>query len=316
MSKPPANFHDAFFKQALSDPDLAGRFLREHLPEDLVELLCPEAPEPIPGSFVDEELREHHSDLLFRLRLRTGGNAFVYLLLEHKSCQDQAARLQLLRYVVRMLIDWYKQNKEQLPLPAVLPLLAHQGPGNWKFSCEFVDLFGPIQEPLRRYLPSFQHALVDLPLIDDRKLSTQARLRAFLMALKYMRRPDFADCIDVVLAEALGLEKKDFLVILTYLDKRPGAINHKVIHEALGRLAPDRKEKIMGWITQPYYDKGKAEGRAEGEAKLLSRFLEKRFGVVPSTLRDRLYAADVNTIEKWAERAFDAPDLQSVFESN
>jgi len=29
------------------------------------------------------------------------------------------------------------------------------------------------------YLPSFRHALVDLPLIDDRALSAEARLRAF-----------------------------------------------------------------------------------------------------------------------------------------
>jgi predicted transposase YdaD len=59
MSTPIANIHDAFFKQVLSDPMLAGTFLREHLPSDVAELLGPEPPEPMPGSFVDEELREH-----------------------------------------------------------------------------------------------------------------------------------------------------------------------------------------------------------------------------------------------------------------
>ena len=150
MSQPLTNIHDAFFKQALSDPQLAG-------------LLGPESPEPLPGSFVDEDLRQHHSDLLFRMHLKGDRDAFAYLLMEHKSSPDPGARLQLLRYVVRVLTQWYDQNKQQLPLPPILPLLAQQGPEGWTLSCEFADLFGPVAEPMRPYLPSLRHALVDLP---------------------------------------------------------------------------------------------------------------------------------------------------------
>ena len=92
MSKQLANIHDAFFKQTLSDPELAGTFLREHLPTEIAGMLGPERPEPVPGSFVDEELRQHHSDLLYRIRLKTGDPAFAYVLLEHKSSPDQGAR--------------------------------------------------------------------------------------------------------------------------------------------------------------------------------------------------------------------------------
>jgi Domain of unknown function (DUF4351) len=145
-------------------------------------------------------------------------------------------------------------------------------------------------------------------------------LRAFLKALKYSRRPDLADCIDILLAEALALNKKDFDLILTYLEKGPKVLNNKVIHEALLRLVPDRTEQIMGWLTQPYYDMGKAEGKAEGEAKgeakILARLLERRFGTLTDSLRQRIFAADAASIEAWVERAFDAPDLQSIFESN
>jgi hypothetical protein len=122
------------------------------------------------------------------------------------------------------------------------------------------------------------------------------------------------------MAEAPGLEEKDLFVILTYLDKGPVAVNSELMHDALLRLVPERKERIMGWLTQPYYDKGKvegkAEGKAEGEAKVLTRLLERRFGALPDTLRQRIFAADVGSIDLWVERAFEAPDLQSVFESN
>ncbi|MBV8806204.1 MAG: Rpn family recombination-promoting nuclease/putative transposase, partial [Sinobacteraceae bacterium] len=59
---------------------------------------------------MDEELREHLSDVLFRVQLKTGGDAFAYVLVEHKSVPDPGARLQLLRYVVRILSNWYEQN--------------------------------------------------------------------------------------------------------------------------------------------------------------------------------------------------------------
>jgi predicted transposase/invertase (TIGR01784 family) len=314
------NIHDVFFKQVLSDPELAGTFLREHLPPEVTSLLGPETPQPIPGSFVDEELQEHHSDLIFRVHLNAGGAAFAYVLMEHKSAPDQAARLQLLRYVVRLLSRWYDQNEKQLPLPPVLPLLVHQGPKGWELSCEFADLFGAVPEALRPYLPSFRHVLADLAPMEDHALSREIRLRAFLKALKYGRRQDLQNRLYTVLAEAPVLDEKDLLVILTYFDKGPISIDSTVMHETLQRLVPERKERIMGWFSQPYYDKGKAEGKAEGlaegEAKILAHLLEKRFGAIPGSVHQRIFTADVATIETWVERVLDAPDLQSVFASN
>jgi predicted transposase/invertase (TIGR01784 family) len=316
MSKSFANIHDSFFKKTLRDPELAGRFLREHLPPDIADLLGSDPPEQVPGSFVDEDLRQHHSDLLFRVHLKAGRDAFAYVLMEHKSSPDPGARLQLLRYVVRVLSDCYEQSKRRLPLPPVLPLLAHQGPEGWTISCDFADLFGDVPDPLRLYLPSFRHALVDLTRLDDQHLSVDVRLRAFLKTLKYSRRDDLPACIDIVLAEVPVLGKRDLLVILNYLNKGPIALNSKVMHDALVRIVPERKEQIMGWFSQPYYEQGIVEGEARGEAKVLALLLERRFGGLPASVRERIFAADVGSIEGWVKRVFDAPDLESVFGAN
>jgi hypothetical protein len=76
----------------------------------------------------------------------------------------------------------------------------------------------------------------------------------------------------------------------------------------------------MGWVTDPYYEKGKAEGfakgMAEGMAEGLAKVLERRFGAIPAALRQRIFDADVETLDLWVERAFEAPDLQAVFEAN
>ena len=138
-------------------------------------LLTLESPELLPGSFVDEALAQHHSDLLFRIPLKTGDQALAYILLEHKSSPDRGTPLQLLRYIVRILTKWYREN-QQLPLPVVVPLVVHQGPAGWTLSTEFIDLFGKVPEALRPYLISFRHALVDLAQIQDDALSADLRL--------------------------------------------------------------------------------------------------------------------------------------------
>ena len=48
---------------------------------------------------------------------------------------------------------------------------------------------------------------------------------------------------------------------------------------------------------------------------MLVRQIEKRFGAVPPQLRERILAANVATLEEWADRILDAPDLSAVFES-
>jgi Putative transposase, YhgA-like len=316
MSTQIGNVHDAFFKRVMGEPSLARTFLREHLPAEVAELLGPEPPEPVAGSFVDEELREHHSDLLFRVQLKEGSEAFTYVLMEHKSTPDRGARLQLLRYVVRVLTDWYERNGRRLPLPPVLPLLANQGPEGWTFSTEFVDLFGAVPEPLRQYLPSFRHALVDLAKVDDERLSEDLRLRAFLATLKYGRRSDVNEHLGVILVRRPDAKDDDLCLKLTYLDQVAVLINSDAVNEALSWLSPQRKEKTVGYLTQSFYDKGRTEGETRGEARMLIRFLENRFGGVPDSVRRRIFSATASEIDSWGNRVCHATDLQSIFDSN
>jgi hypothetical protein len=70
-------------------------------------------------------------------------------------------------------------------------------------------------------------------------------------------------------------------------------------------------ERIGAWKKQ-----WQAEGKAEGTAKALISLLVGRFGAVPPRWRKRIRTADLFTLERWFERAIDAPDLRSVFNSS
>ena len=60
---------------------------------------------------------------------------------------------------------------------------------------------------------------------------------------------------------------------------------------------------------------GKAEGRVEGEATLLLRLLERKFRLLPESARQRIAAADAETLLVWGERVLDANSLDEVWGS-
>lgn len=240
--------------------------------------------------------------------------------MEHKNSPHEATRLQLLRYIVRILTRCYREN-ERLPLPPVLPLVAHHGPDGWQMSCEFQDLFGTVPGPLRPYMISFRHALVDFARTEDNALSAHVRLRAFLKALKCVLRPDLPERLELLLAEGSQLPIVDVVQILAYIGKGPVPVSPEALREALRRLMPDHAEEIMQGFGQQYFEEGEARGIAIGEARAktaaartLVRLLEKRFGPVSEALRARIFAADLASIEAWLDRAFEATEFNSVFD--
>jgi hypothetical protein len=198
----------------------------------------------------------------------------------------------------------------------VVPLVAHQGPAGWTLSTEFIDLFGEVPESLRPYLVSFRHALVDLAQIQDGALSADLRLRAYLQALKYIQRQDLPHHLEVILVPQLS--NMDLLTVLQYINRGPVPVSREVLQRALRSLDQRRYEELMGHFSQEFFAEGEAKGRAEGEvageAKALIRLLEKRFGVVPSHLRERISSADAASIEAWLDRTLEASDMRSIFQ--
>src|SRR5450432_2005872 len=122
--------HDALFKACFGQPDLARSELALLLPPAVQEHVDLATLEVCPGSFVDEELRHGHTDLLYTARLRDGGRAFLYILYEHQSTFDRRMPLRLLKYMLRVW-EQCERDHPRRKLPVVLPVVLHHGRGRW-----------------------------------------------------------------------------------------------------------------------------------------------------------------------------------------
>jgi hypothetical protein len=63
---------------------------------------------------------------------------------------------------------------------------------------------------------------------------------------------------------------------------------------------------------QQWLQEGEQRGRREGEAALLVRQLERRFGVLPGWARDRIAIGDTVVLKEWGVRVLDANSLEDV----
>ena len=61
---------------------------------------------------------------------------------------------------------------------------------------------------------------------------------------------------------------------------------------------------------------GRMEGRVEGESRLLTRQLERRFGVLPEWIIEKLSRGTEQELETWGEAILSAPTLEAVFNTS
>jgi len=325
--------HDAFFKRLLGSPDAAATFLRERLPPEIAAALAADPPDPVPGSFVDEHLRPSQSDLLFRVRTVDGDAAFLYALLEHKSDPDPMVAFQLLRYMVRIWETWRREQAGSgaTRLPAIVPVVVYHGAKVWTVSTAFPAL---VRAPaaLQPHVPGFDYLLTDLSRIEDAVLSTDARLQAGLMALKYVFRDDLTEHLPgMLVAQAV-----DFVLeVLRYIAATRRFLNEEAVRDAVRRALPEQEERIMSTLAEQWEQRGEqrglklgeqrglklgeqqglAKGVAAGKAAALLRILTRRFGEPSEPVRAAVLAADPDTLDAWIDRAFEAASPEAVIAS-
>ncbi len=75
-----------------------------------------------------------------------------------------------------------------------------------------------------------------------------------------------------------------------------------------GRVEGVRQGRVEG-VRQ-----GRVEGVRQGLVQGLERLLQRRFGILPTQVAERLRHASTTELETWAENVLDAETLDQVFE--
>lgn len=327
-----AQRHDAMYKLVLSVPANVASLLRAVLPPELIARLDLEHLRLVPGSFVDEDLRQRHSDILMRTRLRGDDGdgrvepeVLVYCLIEHQSRPDPLMPLRILEYLVKIWRRHTDRHASTTALPMVLPVVLYQGDEPWEHSTELLDLIDvdpTTAELAERFLPRFEFALDDETEVDVEQLRRRPftrQLRATVRMGQVIRTHTYD--VTVVLdgediQDLRGLQEEDggqkvLHALLAYIlsgSKTP----MERLAEFAAQVGPETRELVVTTAEQ-LEARGQARGRLEEAARLLKRLLARKFGPVPDRLLARVDAAPLEQLETWSDLIIDATTLDDVF---
>jgi predicted transposase/invertase (TIGR01784 family) len=328
------NPHDALFKAVLGKPEHARGALRSVVPAIVAEALDWTTLSRCAGSFVDPVLRERHTDLLFSVSWRGGGEALIYLLFEHQSTSDDRMAFRLLRYLVRIWEGWGAEHPRWQVLPLVIPVVLYHGGTSWSAPLSLDGLFEVperVRPAIEAYLVRFSYLLDDLSEVPDDRLRVRAvtaLTKLVTVSFKYARsRADlieilsgWADILREVVDAPDGLEALS--LVMRYILRVNDHVEPEALQAFLDRaVGPQAKDTIMTagdrlieQGIQQGVQQGVQQGIQQGERTLLLRLLRKRFGnEVDTNTEQRLATASVEQIGLWADRVLSAATLAELF---
>ncbi|MGV3773135.1 MAG: Rpn family recombination-promoting nuclease/putative transposase [Verrucomicrobiales bacterium] len=261
---------DKFARKMLSYRELAVSFFQTFLPE-----LNPGGDwsglQQESGSFVSEQYASKYSDILYSLRLGDK-EAFVYLLIEHKSQQDHWTLLYLLQLMVQIWAKWRDEHGgARRHLPPIIPIILHQSADQWTAPINFHEYFTKV-DACAKHLPQFQSELVDLAKVPVENIEDWL-LQTVIGLMKAVREGTSTDWLlrnaghlSRILQSRYGPGLLGFM--LTYLaEESEGEINASTIRQIAGKIADSKlKHEVMTW-AESLRSEAKEEGIIEGELR-------------------------------------------------
>jgi len=315
--------HDALFKAGFEIPADAAAVFQRALPSELAAAISWESLERESGSFIDPQLANRHSDLLFRATLQ-GEPALLYLLVEHQSSNDADMTLRMLVYLVRIFERFRKQAGNELaPLPLIVPVVVAHAAEGWTAPRSFHAMFspGPATIPgLAELVPSFSMRVLDLNALSNDEiaaLSMAAFPKLVLWALRDARRKNRLlqnfEQWRGAFSEAMRTPQGKAAVeqVLTYFQE---VVDELYLEELRAKIQgiPGAEELTMT-IAEQMRAEGRAEGREQGQRELLRNLLAQKFGKIPEHLTQRIEAASLDDLSRYAMLVLTAVTIEAVF---
>jgi len=326
--------HDALVRGVFSSPENAAGHIRAVLPDAISERIEWNSLRLEPGQYVEPDLTDQYSDLLYSVRL-ADHPALIFVLYEHQSTGDGMMALRLLRYMSAIWKRWLDDNEGAKLVPPIIPIVLSNAQGGWRWPTSMAELYDAppdLHADLLPYLPSFRFALDDLmDRTDDELLARTATALGVLavLALRHGRDEQglapriasWAKLVAAVFSADNGREALGMLVRYAVLANQRTTIQDlaDVLVPLLGEGAREVVMTEGERLIQQGEFRGRKEGRKEGETKgraaSVVAVLTARGIQVSNEYRTRIESCtDIPTLDRWIVRSATVSSVDEVFD--
>ncbi len=295
--------HDAFFKRMMKNKKLARDFFATYLPQKILRVVDLSELKLEDSSFVDEDLYEHESDVLFCVKRKdTEKNCFLYVLCEHQSTADPEMPFRLIYYLMQFLKRYLVDHRSSpFPLPLIYPLVVYNGNTPWNTHRNFIHLFAePIAWMRDVFLEPF--AILDVGQIEEGNLKKAHLSNLMLASLIRAKSIQDIECKIKLLDELLqscGIEThsgilrsmlKYFVSCIDPSDRKASAYL-LVIQQSFSPKYQEVAMNLLEHIKEEGYQEGAKEALKKTALRMLKEGVDKSFvtritGLLPNEVHE------------------------------
>ena len=288
------NPHDKVFKASMGNIQVARSMVENYLPVAIQKHLNLETLNICNGSYIDKEMEQTHSDILYSVECTNGASGYIYLLWEHQSSYDKHMALRLLSYSCRIMEQHIKQGHDKLPL--VIPTLVYNGKTSpYPGSTNILDAFE--DQKLARQFLFKPFSLLDLTVLDDEELVRDIWTACPNMILKHIRDEDFSPIALKLIGpmSKLSAQGGEILLeivvesIVRYTNISDGDQLLEITKQASKEIGEKMASAAQAWLEQGEQrgiEKGMSLGRQEGMNLGEQRGIEKGMNLGEQRGRD------------------------------
>jgi predicted transposase/invertase (TIGR01784 family) len=233
--------HDESYKATLSNKEAIFHFLKKYIAEPWVADISLNDIKRIDKSFITPEYSHIDSDLIYWIK--TGdADVYFYVLLELQSQVDFTMPYRLLRYMVELLADIFKnadkevRERKDFRLPAIVPVVLYNGYDNWTVVRTFRE-YTKDYEKFGNNIIDFQYLLFNLKQKDEKTiLPVENVLDAFFSIDKRRleKRLSPKEFVDWWAEQAPHLSADDRNTLINYVER--------VLYR--GKISPKEMENL------------------------------------------------------------------------
>jgi len=218
------------------------------------------------GSFVEENLRQYFSDILYSLKMIDGDKGYVQVLIEHQSSPDKHMAFRMIRYAVAAMQSHLDAGHKKLPL--VIPVLFYTGKRTpYPYSTNWLEEFADPEFAKNLYSNDFP--LVDITVIPDDEIMEHRSMAALTLLQKHIHQRNLTALIDklvaVLLTDYLALPQVKALI--NYIIQAGETADAGAFIRELASRVPQHGDVLMTIAQQlelKGIKKGMLQGREEG----------------------------------------------------
>lgn len=300
--------HDKGYKKSLSRPGEFLHFLKKYVGADwMMEIRETDL------SLCDKEMLERdydgkEADLIYKVKLPGGREAFVFILQELQSTVDYTMIFRVMVYVVNTLVKHFMdtervvREREGFRLPAMVPIVFYNGLEKWT-AADSLRAYQYSGDVFGDYVLNLKYYLVNLTAIEEEYiLSTNTVLDNIMYCDKFRKKLELAVAIRTAYARTKELdsqEQEEFRNWVKYI-LLSICENKEVVVEEILRWAGDGEDDMaFKYNIIRAFEEERAEGKAEGILELL-----EDIGTVPETLRKEIQEQkNLEILSRWHKRA-------------